>query len=149
MTANKISTARSPDRDRAAINVYKSLAPAYATFGLGLSYAVNWRAHQEIVRLNVACVGNKHHYSSVANGNMVCSPAANTAKCLAVRRRGRLRLRAAGAFAVALVLFRQWKLGQPRFASNRPVLIGWNKLIRSVERSEMNFHLVIELRKHG
>ncbi|MDH7637770.1 TonB-dependent receptor [Sphingomonas oryzagri] len=67
------------ESDRAATNLNNSFAPAYATVDLGARYNAAWFGHHETVRLNVINVGDKRYYSSIADGNIVGSPGANTA----------------------------------------------------------------------
>lgn len=67
------------ESDRAATNTNTSFAPAYATVDLGLRYNAAWGGHHETLRLNVTNVGNKWYYASIADGNIVGSPGANTA----------------------------------------------------------------------
>jgi iron complex outermembrane receptor protein len=67
------------ESDRAATNINNSFAPAYATVDLGLRYNAAWFAHHETLRLNVINVGDKRYFSSIADGNIVGSPGANTA----------------------------------------------------------------------
>jgi iron complex outermembrane receptor protein len=67
------------ESDRAATNINNSFAPSYATVDLGLRYNAGWWGHHETLRLNVINVGDKRYYSSIADGNIVGSPGANTA----------------------------------------------------------------------
>lgn len=67
------------ESDRAATNINNSFAPAYATFDLGARYNAAWFARHETFRLNVVNVGDKRYYASIADGNIVGSPGANTA----------------------------------------------------------------------
>ena len=67
------------ESDRAATNTNNSFAPSYATVDLGVRYNAAWFAHHETLRLNVINVGDKQYYSSIADGNIVGSPGANTA----------------------------------------------------------------------
>ena len=67
------------ESDRAATNTNNSFAPSYATVDLGVRYNAAWFDHHEILRLNVINVGDKQYYSSIADGNIVGSPGANTA----------------------------------------------------------------------
>jgi iron complex outermembrane receptor protein len=67
------------ESDRAATNINNSVAPAYATFDLGARCNAAWFAHHETFRLNVVNVGDKRYFSSIADGNIVGSPGANTA----------------------------------------------------------------------
>lgn len=67
------------ESDRAATNTNNSFAPSYATVDLGLRYNAGWGGHHETLRLNVINVGDKRYYASIADGNIVGSPGANTA----------------------------------------------------------------------
>jgi iron complex outermembrane receptor protein len=67
------------ESDRAATNTNNSFAPSYATFDVGLRYNAAWFAHHETLRVNVINVGDKRYFSSIADGNIVGSPGANTA----------------------------------------------------------------------
>ncbi|WP_260928079.1 TonB-dependent receptor [Novosphingobium sp. 9] len=67
------------ESNRAATNIGNSYAPAFATVDLGARYAAHWFGHDEVARLNVINVGDKRYYSSIADGNIVGSPGANTA----------------------------------------------------------------------
>lgn len=67
------------ESDRAATNTGNSLAPAYATVDLGTRYDAALFGHHETVRLNVVNAGDKRYFSSIADGNIVGSPGANTA----------------------------------------------------------------------
>lgn len=65
---------------RAATNTNNSYAPSYATFDAGVRYATSlMEHHQAVVRLQVQNIGDKRYYSSIADGNIVGSPGANTA----------------------------------------------------------------------
>ena len=67
------------ESDRAATNTNTSFAPSYATVDLGVRYNAAWFAHHETLRVNVINVGDKRYFSSIADGNIVGSPGANTA----------------------------------------------------------------------
>ena len=67
------------ESDRAATNINNSFAPSYATVDLGVRYNAAWFAHHETLRVNVINVGDKRYFSSIADGNIVGSPGANTA----------------------------------------------------------------------
>ncbi len=67
------------ESDRAATNTNTSFAPAYATVDLGVRYTAAWFDHHETLRLNVINIGDKRYFSSIADGNIVGSPGANTA----------------------------------------------------------------------
>ncbi len=67
------------ESNRAANNTNRSFAPAYSTFDVGARYAMNIVTHHAIARFQVINVGDKHYYSSVADGNIVGSAGANTA----------------------------------------------------------------------
>lgn len=64
---------------RAATNTNNTFAPGYATFDVGMRYGTSLFGHQETFRLQVVNVTNKAYYQSVADGNIVGSPGANTA----------------------------------------------------------------------
>lgn len=67
------------ESERAAINTNKSFAPGYVTFDLGLRYSNALFGHRETFRFQVVNLTNKYYYASVADGNIVGSPGANTA----------------------------------------------------------------------
>ncbi len=67
------------ESDRAATNTNTSFAPSYATVDLGVRYNAAWFDHHETLRVNVINVGDKRYFSSIADGNIVGSPGANTA----------------------------------------------------------------------
>lgn len=67
------------ESDRAATNINNSFAPSYATVDLGVRYNAAWFDHHETLRVNVINVSDKRYYSSIADGNIVGSPGANTA----------------------------------------------------------------------
>ncbi|HEX4098852.1 MAG TPA: TonB-dependent receptor, partial [Caulobacteraceae bacterium] len=67
------------ESNRAATNTNNSYAPAFATVDLGLRYTTQQWNHHETFRLQLLNVGDVHYYSSVADGNIVGSPGANTA----------------------------------------------------------------------
>lgn len=67
------------ESERAATNTNTSFAPAYATLDLGARYATHLSGHPIIARLGAINVTNKHYYASIADGNIVGSPGANTA----------------------------------------------------------------------
>lgn len=67
------------ESNRAATNTNNSFAAGYATFDLGVRYAGAWFGHYETFRFAVLNVTNKAYYASVADGNIVGSPGANTA----------------------------------------------------------------------
>ena len=73
------------ESDRAATNTNTSFAPSYATVDLGLRYNAAWFDHHETLRVNVINVGDKRYFSSIADGNIVGSPGANTAYSCAPR----------------------------------------------------------------
>lgn len=64
---------------RAATNVNNSFAPSYATFDLGARYTTGFRSHFATLRLQVINVSDTRYYASIADGNIVGSPGANTA----------------------------------------------------------------------
>lgn len=67
------------ESERAATNTNNSFAPQYATLDLGVRYATYVLHHAMIAKLGAINVTGKHYYSSVADGNIVGSPGANTA----------------------------------------------------------------------
>ena len=65
---------------RAATNTNNSFAPSYVTFDAGARYASRFMEHHHAtLRLQLLNATNKFYYSSVADGNIVGSPGANTA----------------------------------------------------------------------
>jgi len=64
---------------RAATNTNNSFAPSYATFDLGVRASRTFDRHTVTARFQVLNVGNVFYYSSIADGNIVGSPGANTA----------------------------------------------------------------------
>ncbi|WP_454805935.1 TonB-dependent receptor [Paraburkholderia fungorum] len=67
------------ETDRAATNTNSTFAPGYATFDLGMRYADSFWGHHDTFRFQVINLTNKAYYASVADGNIVGSPGANTA----------------------------------------------------------------------
>ena len=65
--------------ERAATNTNNSFAPSYATFDLGVRASRTFDKHTVTARFQVLNVGNVFYYSSIADGNIVGSPGANTA----------------------------------------------------------------------
>jgi iron complex outermembrane recepter protein len=65
--------------ERAATNLNNSYAPPYATFDLGVRATRTFDKHIVTMRFQVLNVGNVFYYSSIADGNIVGSPGANTA----------------------------------------------------------------------
>jgi iron complex outermembrane recepter protein len=65
--------------ERAATNFNNSYAPSYATFDLGVRATRTFYGHTVTGRFQVLNVGNQFYYSSIADGNIVGSPGANTA----------------------------------------------------------------------
>jgi iron complex outermembrane recepter protein len=65
--------------ERAATNTNNSYAPPYATFDLGVRVSRTIDKHIVTARFQVLNVGNVFYYSSIADGNIVGSPGANTA----------------------------------------------------------------------
>ena len=65
--------------ERAATNLNNSYAPPYATFDLGVRATRTVDKHIVTMRFQVLNVGNVFYYSSIADGNIVGSPGANTA----------------------------------------------------------------------
>jgi len=64
---------------RAATNTNNSFAPEYATLDLGVRYTTPFFGHALTGRFEVTNVTDTHYYVSVADGNIVGSPGANTA----------------------------------------------------------------------
>ncbi len=64
---------------RAATNTNNTFAPGYATFDLGMRYSDSFFGHHDTFRFQVINLTNKAYYASVADGNIVGSPGANTA----------------------------------------------------------------------
>jgi iron complex outermembrane recepter protein len=67
------------ESSRAATNTNNSFAPAYATFDLGIRSSRTFDKRIITARFQVLNVGNTFYYSSIADGNIVGSPGANTA----------------------------------------------------------------------
>jgi iron complex outermembrane recepter protein len=65
--------------ERAATNLNNSYAPSYATFDVGVRASRTIDRHIVTARFQVLNVGNTFYYSSIADGNIVGSPGANTA----------------------------------------------------------------------
>ncbi|MGA8902823.1 TonB-dependent receptor [Bradyrhizobium sp.] len=65
--------------ERTATNLNNSFAPSYATFDVGARVSRIVDTHTVTVRFQVLNVGNTFYYSSIADGNIVGSPGANTA----------------------------------------------------------------------
>jgi iron complex outermembrane receptor protein len=65
--------------ERAATNLNNSYASPYATFDLGVRATRTFDNHIVTMRFQVLNVGNVFYYSSIADGNIVGSPGANTA----------------------------------------------------------------------
>ena len=64
---------------RAATNTNNSFAPSYATVDLGARYTLNVLSHAATLRFQVINVTDTQYFSSIADGNIVGSPGANTA----------------------------------------------------------------------
>ena len=64
---------------RAATNINNSFAPSYATFDVGIRASRTFDKRTVTMRFQVLNVGNVFYYSSIADGNIVGSPGANTA----------------------------------------------------------------------
>lgn len=64
---------------RAATNTNNSFAPAYATLDVGLRYSASLLHRFVTARLQAINVTDTHYYASIADGNIVGSPGANTA----------------------------------------------------------------------
>lgn len=67
------------ESERAATNTSNSFAPSYATYDVGARYSTRLFAHAATLRAQVINLTDKNYYSSVADGNIVGSPGANTA----------------------------------------------------------------------
>lgn len=67
------------ESERAATNTNNSFAPSYATFDLGTRASWTFDNRPVTARFQVLNVGNVFYYSSIADGNIVGSPGANTA----------------------------------------------------------------------
>ncbi|MEO7051802.1 MAG: TonB-dependent receptor [Rhodanobacter sp.] len=67
------------ESNRAATNTNNSFAPSYATLDLGARYSSQLASHFVTLRVQVINATDKYYYSSVADGNIVGSPGANTA----------------------------------------------------------------------
>lgn len=65
--------------ERAATNLNNSFAPSYATFDAGIRFTKTVDKHIVTARFQVLNIGNTFYYSSIADGNIVGSPGANTA----------------------------------------------------------------------
>lgn len=65
--------------ERAATNINNSFAPSYTTFDAGVRYSTTVDKHIITGRFQVLNIGNTFYYSSIADGNIVGSPGANTA----------------------------------------------------------------------
>jgi iron complex outermembrane receptor protein len=64
---------------RAATDTNSSFAPSYTTVDLGVRYTTPFMGHQVTGRFQVINVTNVFYYSSIADGNIVGIPGANTA----------------------------------------------------------------------
>jgi iron complex outermembrane recepter protein len=64
---------------RAATDTNNSFAPQYATLDVGVRYATRLFRHGMVTRLGAVNVTDTRYYSSIADGNIVGSPGANTA----------------------------------------------------------------------
>jgi iron complex outermembrane receptor protein len=64
---------------RAATNTNNSFAPSYGTLDLGMRYSTTYQKRAATFRFQVLNVTNTVYYSSIADGNIVGSPGANTA----------------------------------------------------------------------
>ena len=71
---------------RAATNTNNSFAPSYVSLDAGLRYATSvMERHHAALRLQFLNATDKHYYASIADGNIVGSPGANTAYLAAPR----------------------------------------------------------------
>ncbi len=73
-----IGTAHFESR-REATNTNDSFAPSFATLDVGARYTTPFLHHALTVRAQVVNATDKHYYSSIADGNIIGSPGANTA----------------------------------------------------------------------
>ena len=64
---------------RAATDTNNSYARGYVTLDLGARYSTTFQTHHATLRFQVINITNKSYYISVADGNIVGSPGANTA----------------------------------------------------------------------
>ncbi|WP_158916592.1 TonB-dependent siderophore receptor [Caulobacter sp. S45] len=64
---------------RAATDTNNSFAPSYVTIDPGVRYPFNYDGHHITARFEVINATDTHYYSSIADGNIVGSPGANTA----------------------------------------------------------------------
>lgn len=67
------------ESERAATDTNNSFAHQYATLDLGVRYATRVLRHAMIAKLGAINLTDRHYYSSIADGNIVGSPGANTA----------------------------------------------------------------------
>jgi iron complex outermembrane receptor protein len=74
-----LTTAAHFEGARAATNTNNSFAPSYATLDIGVRYSTPFMGHYLTARFQVINVTNVSYYSSIADGNIVGSPGANTA----------------------------------------------------------------------
>lgn len=74
-----ITAAAHYESQRAATNTNNSFAPSFATFAPGVRYTTEVLRHRVTARFQVLNVTNTQYYVSIADGNIVGSPGANTA----------------------------------------------------------------------
>jgi iron complex outermembrane receptor protein len=74
-----LTTAAHFEGARAATDTNNSFAPSYATLDIGVRYSTPFMGHHVTARFQVINVTNVFYYSSIADGNIVGSPGANTA----------------------------------------------------------------------
>ncbi|MBE7218479.1 MAG: TonB-dependent receptor [Caulobacteraceae bacterium] len=67
------------ESDRAATNTNTSVAPSYVTLDPGVRYPFGYGGHHLVARFDVVNVTDARYYVSIADGNIVGSPGANTA----------------------------------------------------------------------
>jgi iron complex outermembrane receptor protein len=67
------------ESQRAATNINNSFADSYATLDLGARYTTGLLSHAVTLRLQVINLTDTRYFSSIADGNIVGSPGANTA----------------------------------------------------------------------
>jgi iron complex outermembrane receptor protein len=67
------------ESQRAATNTNNSYAAGYATLDIGARYSMKVMQHNLTARFQVLNVTDTNYYVSIADGNIVGSPGANTA----------------------------------------------------------------------
>jgi iron complex outermembrane receptor protein len=74
-----ITAAGHYESERAATNTNNSFAPSFATLDLGVRYTMEVLQHRMTARFQVLNITDTNYYVSIADGNIVGSPGANTA----------------------------------------------------------------------